>query len=491
MVTRTLTRSLVFGIAALAPLALSACIVDGLIATQALDEDYETPPDAPQTTVRGAVDPDRAGDLRFFSAAGEAVSPLMSSIDGEGRFEAAFPGTDGFTGLRVASTRGGAVTMGIIPNVPRAASVRSPPVLIDLSEVLPEMAVLSDSTTASVLILDAKARGLGGLQTLSASQVVSAVKDLDEDYGAAGPALTLRQMVSAVQVAAAAAPGAPPAFVDPSDIARVGSALNPAFLSVVEVDYDADGRADRSTDAFDTALAAAAATLDIEVCLDPAVVRVVFQVDLAETNKDLNCEVIDPFNWVDPDPGDSVYFTGAVHETQPNCADPNPADNCATSTEIKAASSLMGDFAPNRVAMFDDGTNGDAVSGDGIWTVSFVLKRGLRVGYKYTYGQGGQGWTATEEWPGNSRLLEVVDTNDDGFVVRHDFFADETANKDKQNQLSPARGGRGTIDFTSDQNGDGTIDAQENLIDTDDDCVADAPPSSGSASPVLCAEDQE
>jgi hypothetical protein len=486
MVTRTL---IAFGL--LLSVCLSGCIVDGLLATQVLDEEFETPPDAPQTTVRGVIDPERAGDLRFFSAAGDAVNPLMSSLDEEGRFEAAFPGTDGFTGLRISSTRGGAVTMGIIPNVPRAFSVGSPPVLIDLSEVLPEMAVLSDSTTASVLILDAKARGLGGLQTLSAAQVIAAVKDLDDAYAEAGPALTLRQMVSAVQIAGAASPGAPAAFVDPSDIAAVGSALNPAFLSVVEVDYDADGRADRSTDAFDAALLEAAATLDIEVCLDPAVVRVVFQVDISETSKDLNCEVIDPFKWVDPDPGDSMYFTGAVHETQPNCADPMPAESCATSAEIKAASTLMGDFAPNRVAMYDDGTNGDAVSGDGIWTVSFVLKRGLRVGYKYTYGQGGQGWTATEEWPGNSRLLEVVDTDDDGFVVRHDYFADETSNKDKQNQLSPARGGRGTIDFTSDQNGDGAIDAQENLIDTDDDCVADAKPSSGSASPVLCEEDGE
>lgn len=468
---------------------LSGCIVDGLVATQALDEDHVLPPDAPQNTVRGAVDADRAGDLRFFSAAGETVTPLMSSIDGEGRFEAAFPGTDGFTGLRIASTNGAAVTMGIIPSVPRAASVNSPPLLIELGDVLPEMAVLSDSTTASVLILDAKARTLGGLQTLSPGQIVAAVGDLDDAYGESGPALTLRQMVSAVQTAAAASPTAPPAFLDPAQVATVGSALNPAFLSVVEVDYDADGRADRSTDAFDAALAAASDTLDIEVCLDPAVVRVVIQVELTETAKDLNCEVIDPFKWVDPDPADSVYFTGAVHETQPNCNEAPEDANCATSAEIKAASTLMGDFAPNRIPMYDDGTNGDAVSGDGIWTVSFVLKRGLRIGYKYTYGQGGEGWTATEEWPGNSRLLEVIDNNEDGFVVRHDLFGDETSNKDKQNGLSPARGGRGTIDFTSDQNADGVIDAHENLIDTDDDCVPDARPSSGSSSPVLCAED--
>ena len=472
-------------------LTLSGCIVDGLLATQALDDEYQLPPDAPQTTVRGAVDPARAGDLRFFAASGEAVNPLLSSLDGEGRFEASFPGTDGFTGMRVSSTSGGAVTLGIIPNVPRASSVRSPPVLIELADVLPEMAVLSDSTTASVLILDAKARTLGGLQTLSPAQVVAAVQDLDAAYGSMGPALTLRQMVSAVQAAGAPASSAPPAFVDPVQVAAVGSPLNPAFLSVVEVDYDADGFPDRSTDAFDAALAAAAETLEIEVCLDPDVIRVVFQVDITGAGKDLNCEVIDPFKWVDPDPGDSVYFTGAVHESQPNCADPMPADSCATSAEIKAASTLMGDFAPNRVPMYDDGTNGDAVSGDGVWSVSFVLERGLRVGYKYTYGQGGQGWTATEEWPGNSRLLEVVDTNDDGFVVRRDYFADETSNKDKQNQLAPSRGGRGTIDFTSDQNGDGVIDARENLIDTDGDCALDARPGPGSSSPVLCAEDTE
>jgi hypothetical protein len=479
--------------ALLIPLAiLPACIVDGLLFNETLDDEHRIPPDAPETTLRGTIDPDRAGTLRFLSAAGEPVTPLMVTTEDDGRFDATFAGTEAFTGLRITSTRGAAVTWGVAPEIPRAVSVRSPRLLVDLGEALPAMAQLSDSTTATVLALAHKAnRDLGGFQTLGPAQIASASTSLDTAYTTTGPALTLRQMVSTIQTAAAARPNAPPAFLSPTESAEVGSVLSPSFLAVVPVDYDADGIPDVSTDAFDNALDAVADSLQIQVCLDPTLVRVVFQVDFNEGRKNLNCEVIDRFKWVDPDPGDSVYLTGAVHETQPNCADTPGDETCATSEQINAANTLLGNFAPNRIPMSDDGTGGDSVAGDNIWTVTFVLQRGLRLGYKFTYGQAGQGWTATEEWPGNSRLLLVEDTNDDGFVVRRDIFADETANKDRQNTLSPARGGRGTIDFTSDQNGDGFIDAHENLIDTDDDCTPDAWPSPGPSSPVLCQDGAE
>ena len=118
--------------------------------------------------------------------------------------------------------------------------------------------------------------------------------------------------------------------------------------------------------------------------------------------------------------------------------------------------------------MYDDGTNGDEVAGDNIWTVSFVIPRGdpangqvFRVGYKFTWGIRGALWTGSEEWPGNSRILEVVDVNGDGFVYRHESWADEATNKDASNLNSKSTG---TITWTTDLHGCGP-EAQENRYD--------------------------
>jgi hypothetical protein len=119
----------------------------------------------------------------------------------------------------------------------------------------------------------------------------------------------------------------------------------------------------------------------------------------------------------------------------------------------------MGAGVPNQVPMYDDGTNGDEVGGDNIWTVAFDLPRGLRVGYKYTWGLRGQQWTGSEEWPGNSRILEVADVNGDGFVNRRDVYGDEATNKDKSNLNNAASSG--TITWTTDFHGCGAPEARE------------------------------
>jgi len=134
--------------------------------------------------------------------------------------------------------------------------------------------------------------------------------------------------------------------------------------------------------------------------------------------------------------------------------------------------------------LFDDGTNGDAVAGDGIYSRAFVFPRGVRIAYKFTYGRGGQNWTGTEEWPGNSRLLELVDVNGDEVIVRRDFFGDETSNKNQANLLSPARGGRGTVTWDTDANDDGLLDAREITVDFDADCSADGFPPIGPNPPL-------
>jgi hypothetical protein len=119
------------------------------------------------------------------------------------------------------------------------------------------------------------------------------------------------------------------------------------------------------------------------------------------------------------------------------------------------------------MAMYDDGTNGDEVAGDNIWTISFVIPKAdeqtnvFRIGYKFTWGTRGAVWTGSEEWPGNSRILEVVDVNHDGFVYRHETWGDEASNKDASN-LNPKSGG--TITWTTDLHGCGP-EARENTYD--------------------------
>ena len=129
-------------------------------------------------------------------------------------------------------------------------------------------------------------------------------------------------------------------------------------------------------------------------------------------------------------------------------------EDCIPGDVADAAHIELGAWEPNVVPMFDDGTNGDPVAGDGVWTRSFVVpwipgaatngNRGVRIGYKYTFGQPGSLWTDTEEWPDNQRILEVDDLDGDQLVIRYDYFGDEATNKDKKNSLSFANGGCGT-----------------------------------------------
>lgn len=65
----------------------------------------------------------------------------------------------------------------------------------------------------------------------------------------------------------------------------------------------------------------------------------------------------------------------------------------------------LGDFKPNRLPMFDDGSHGDEVAGDGIWSreVSFPSP-GWR-GYAYTAGADAGEWKGIESY--RSRRLEV------------------------------------------------------------------------------------
>lgn len=214
----------------------------------------------------------------------------------------------------------------------------------------------------------------------------------------------------------------------------------------------------------DATLAAAAEGLSLQGILDTENIRVVFEVDFNAGRLNGVGQAINRFKWVRDEPGKQMYFVGGLHEESP-----------VQDAELSAMLGDTGSWTPNQVPMYDDGTHGDDTAGDNVWTVTFDLPRGARLGYKYTWGNQGDLWSGTEEWPGNQRLLEVVDVNGDDFVRRRDNFGDEATNKDLANQNAAGllRAGINQVTWDTDLNGDEIPDARERPLDLDHDGTLD------------------
>jgi len=215
------------------------------------------------------------------------------------------------------------------------------------------------------------------------------------------------------------------------------SPLGAGFLALNPLDYDGDGFKETTSADFDAQLAAVAQLYKPDGCPDPTSIRVMFTADFRPGGQDGTCGVVNRFKWATDKPGKSMFFVGWIHADSP-IQDPQWAIP-------------LGNGAPNTIPMYDDGTNGDEQANDNIWTLVVDLPRNLRIGYKYTWGTRGAPWTGSEEWPGNSRLLEVFDENGDNFVYRRDVFGDESTNKDKMN-LNGALVGN-VITWTTDLHG--------------------------------------
>ncbi|MBN1944604.1 MAG: hypothetical protein JW797_02965 [Bradymonadales bacterium] len=508
---------LVIMLLALAGLVAASCHYEGPFVNMITDEEHFRPPSAPPTFVYGQFVAEGAygvggAEVTFYSGDGGRVDALTTQALEDGTWEVEVPGLQSYTNLLVYAAKGGVALLGIVPEIPRAAQVYDPPQQIDLSVDAPAMHPIDEVATAITLLIEGRLRQLGrGLNTLSPGAVRNAMEDIEPELGE-GDFLVFFEMVTALLDEAAAQPTSMvPVFLPPSQIAAAGSALNPLFLTTYSVDYTGDSTPDTSVDAFEEALGQAMMTFNFDVCYHPRLIRVVFQVDFREGELDGNCEVLDRLRWLDGiDPGDQMFIVGGVHEEMIRCDIDPDYEYCATQEEIDLTNQALGTWSPNRIQMFDDGTNGDAVGGDGIYSRAFDLPRGMRIGYKFTYGPAASQWTGTEEWPGNQRLLEFIDVNGDGMVVRHDNFGDETTNKDKANLLAPLRGGRGNVLWDCgestvccgsdesptgvpgcvDANRDGYLDFREVPIDTDRNCEADAWPSPGPVTPltVECEE---
>ncbi|HCA80901.1 MAG TPA: hypothetical protein DEP53_14325 [Bacteroidetes bacterium] len=67
----------------------------------------------------------------------------------------------------------------------------------------------------------------------------------------------------------------------------------------------------------------------------------------------------------------------------------------------------LGNWVPNKIRMFDNGRNGDSVSGDAIWTLEVRLPAGSDVDYKYTNSGSEGSWSPGEEFSVKNRKLRV------------------------------------------------------------------------------------
>ena len=92
-----------------------------------------------------------------------------------------------------------------------------------------------------------------------------------------------------------------------------------------------------------------------------------------------------------------------------------------TSLFIAGNLEQLGGWKPNSVRMYEDGTHGDAMAGDRIWSIRIEVPVGKEIQYKYTNsGKEGQ-WVPGEEFPSRNRSLFVAAKTEAPLVIRDVF----------------------------------------------------------------------
>jgi hypothetical protein len=486
-------------LAVLALAGLAACGLEDAIYSGTLHEEHARVPDPAPVRVEGHAGQVANGRVLPWSGSGEALESHAASIAADGAFSIEFSGLSEYRGVLLDARRGPAQRLGLVPVVPAQQRVTDPEIVLRLSAEHPLLVTLDARATTAVLALLARVKDQGlSLAAAEPSAFAGAMDFLAAALGPDGTGHEAGMMVLRIQNAADVAPASAPPPFDPGAESLEGL-LSPDYLSQVPTDIDGDGNPDATGAALVAALLDLSKTLNLLGCYPPDRIRVVFQVEMGEGLSDGNCDSIDPFKFAVDEDGKTMFITGGVHKDTPRCETNTPAAGCLTEAQVDEASAALMSWVPNKLQMFDDGTHGDGVAGDGTFTIAVDLPyipfdpadpagAGLRLGYKYTWGFAGTNWTGAEEWPGNSRLLEVVDLivdlNGDHLVVRRDVFGDEASNKDKANQRRRSRGGCGSVTWESERIEKCYGDSRENQIDTDGDCEDDAWPSPGSAVPI-------
>jgi len=81
----------------------------------------------------------------------------------------------------------------------------------------------------------------------------------------------------------------------------------------------------------------------------------------------------------------------------------------------------LGNWIPNKVRLFNDGTHGDVVADDSIWTVEIQLPVGANIEYKYTNSGAMGNWNPGEEFPSVNRKVKVEQTETGKMLIQDRF----------------------------------------------------------------------
>jgi alpha-amylase/alpha-mannosidase (GH57 family) len=82
----------------------------------------------------------------------------------------------------------------------------------------------------------------------------------------------------------------------------------------------------------------------------------------------------------------------------------------------------LGEWKPNVIRMYDDGTHGDITANDGIWTLAVEVPSGTEIRYKFTNsGMEGE-WEPGEEFPDQHRFITTRLQQGETLVVLQDIF---------------------------------------------------------------------
>ncbi len=468
---------------------VSACNLDGLILTESTRVGHKQLPDPAPQTVTGAVVNGSGAAISVLSGEGKPLGGLAAVAQDGGKFQLQIDGTTALNNVVLQARLGRRQWLALVPELPAQPSVLAPPRTFALADLSPGVLQMEPTGTVLTLLLAGKLQRMGqSLGSASSSALVDTAIAVHQQLLAGDPALVgFAQVVARLHAQAKPEQGTEQEV--PFTVATGGSLLRMAFLQAQAVDVDGDNAADLTTAAFDAALAAATDAFQFKACYVPNKIRVVLQTRLLDNPKNANCESFLPYQWTDKKAEKRVFITGGIHKDTLRCTAAGQT-GCLTQDQIDAGSAALGNWKPNVVPLFDDGSHGDGTAGDGVWTAALDLPyleplagvTPVRIAYKYTYGQPSQGWTDSEEFPGNQRILELVDVSGDHVITRFDLFADETSNKDKKNGLfSGCDGQMKWLDQTAT---DCPSDTRERKVDIDGDCVIDGWPPASSVGPL-------
>ena len=476
-----------------------ACNIDGLIVTELTRGDHRPMPEPALQTVTGSVENGPSAVVSLLGADGKALGTAQATALANGSFELPLAGDMALNNAILTARTGSKQWLAVVPKMAAQSTVLAPPRQIPLSSLSPGALQLNDVTTAMTLLLVAKLRS--SKQTLAGASTDGVLDTLIELHkkimaSDAEPALTM--VVAAVaRIRSQSNPVTTIAVaLGAWNLGTEGSLLRSELLTSQSIDFDGDSLPDLETAKFDALLAAALPLFSFKACYMSDKIRVVVQTRLVNAGgKDGNCDAtFNPYLWTDKASEKVVFITGGIHKDTSLCSLAG-AIGCVPQAQVDAANTALGNWIPNQIRMYDDGSHGDGVAGDGIWTIALELPyiepiqgtAPVRIAYKFTYGKPAQGWTDSEEFPGNQRLLELVDVDGDHIVTRFDLFADETTNKDKKNS---SQQGCGEVLWTGIAKKGCLNDVRERKVDLDGDCLIDGWPTAGTAGPlaVPCAK---